>query len=70
MEETEPLRATPPVFELEQSDDYSQYLLHSRTEILAVLRSIIQKGTLITAHFDQGRSFFLTSMIALQPDNT
>lgn len=69
MEETEPVKAAPPVFELELPDDYSQYLLHSRTEVLAVLRSVVQKGALITAHFDQGRSFFLTSMIALQPDD-
>lgn len=56
-------------FELEQIDDYSQYLLHSKAEIIAVLRSLIQKGVLITVHFDQGRSFFLTSMISLQPDD-
>ena len=55
----------PPQFELDQSDDYSAYLLHSRTEILAVLRSLIQKGSLITVYFDLGRSFLLTSMVAL-----
>ena len=33
----------PPRFELERIDDYSQYLLHARVEILAVLRSLIQK---------------------------
>ncbi len=60
---------TPPQFELEQSDDYSQFLLYSRSEILAVLRSLIQKGALITVYFDQGHSFLLTSMIALSADN-
>jgi c-di-GMP-binding flagellar brake protein YcgR len=59
----------PPRFELEQTDDYSQYLLHSKSEILAVLRSLIQKGGMITVHFDQGRSFLLTTMIALSADN-
>lgn len=58
-----------PQFELEQTDDYSKYLLHSKTEILSVLRALIQKGALITAYFDQGRSFLLTSMIALTADN-
>jgi len=58
----------PPQFELEQSDDYSQYLLYSKSEILAVLRSLIQKGAMITVHFDQGHSFLLTSMIALNAD--
>jgi len=60
---------SPPLFELEQADDYSQYLLYSRSEILAVLRTLIQKGSMITVHFDQGRSFLLTSMIALTGDN-
>lgn len=58
-----------PQFELEQPDDYSQYLLHSKSEILAVLRTLIQKGSMITVHFDQGHSYLLTSMIALSADN-
>ncbi len=72
MEETEVLAEpehTPPQFELEQSADYSQFLLHSTSEILAVLRSLIQKGAMITVHFDQGQSFLLTTMLALRPDN-
>ena len=60
----------PPQFELEQADDYSQYLLFSRSEILAVLRTLIQKNAMITVHFDQGRSFLLTSMISLAAENT
>jgi c-di-GMP-binding flagellar brake protein YcgR len=60
-----------PQFEVELTDgNYNQYLLYSKTEILAVLRSIIQKGALITVHFDEGRYFFLTSMTALQANNT
>jgi c-di-GMP-binding flagellar brake protein YcgR len=64
------LPSSDPQFELELTDEYSQYFLYSEVEILAVLRSIIQKGALTTAYFDQGQSFFLTSMIALQSDNT
>ena len=60
---------TAPRFELEQTDDYSKYLLHSKSDILAVLRTLTQKGAMITAHFDQGQSFLLTSMIALRPDS-
>ena len=60
---------SPPRFELEQSNDYSQFLLHSKSEILAVFRSLIQKGSLITVHFDQGHAFLLTSMLALTADN-
>jgi len=57
-----------PFIELEQIDDYSSYLLHSPAEILSVLRSLIQKGALITVYFDQGQSFILTSLIALNPE--
>ena len=60
----------PPQFELERTDTYSQYLLYAKSEILAVLRSLIQKNTMITVHFDQGYSFLLTSMIALGADNS
>lgn len=60
---------SPPLFEVEQSADYSQFLLYSKSEILAVLRSLIHKGSMITVHFDQGRSFLLTSMIALTNEN-
>ena len=56
-------------FELEQFADDSQYVLHSKSEIVAVLRTIIQKGVMITAHFDQGKSFLLTSLIALTAGN-
>jgi c-di-GMP-binding flagellar brake protein YcgR len=60
---------TPAVFELEQTDAYSKYLLYSKSEILAILRVLIQKGSMITAYFDQGRSFMLTSVIAIAADN-
>src|ERR1035437_3197653 len=72
MEETEVQANSeelPPQFELEQSDNYSQFLLYSKSEILAVLRTLIQKGAMITVHFDQGHSFLLTSMLALSADN-
>lgn len=57
-------------FEIDLTGEYSEYFLYAKTEILAVLRSIIRKGTLITVHFNQGQFFFLTSMIALRRDNT
>lgn len=60
---------SPPQFELDQSDNYSQFLLHSKSEILAVLRALLKKATMITVHFDQGHSFLLTSIIGLNADN-
>lgn len=61
-------RQSPSGIELEQSDEYSRYLLYSKAEILAVLRTVIQKGALITVHFDHRQSFLLTSMIALDAE--
>ncbi len=59
----------PPQFELEQIDQYSQYMLYSQAEIIAVLRSLIKKNAMMTAHFDHGKAFLLTSMLALGDDN-
>ena len=64
-----PLEQPRPTFELEQTDAYSKYLLNTRADILAVLRNLIQKGALITVHFDSGHAFLLTSMLALTADN-
>jgi c-di-GMP-binding flagellar brake protein YcgR len=73
MVKDETLGILPPFdlqFEIDLAGEYSRYFLYAKAEILAVLRSVIQKGTLITVHFDQGQFFFLTSMIALRPNNT
>ena len=48
--------------------DYSKYQLYSRSEILFLLRALIQKKCMLTAYFDHGRTFFLTSLIALSDD--
>lgn len=55
--------------ELEDADGYSQYLLHSKTEILFLMRALIQKGAMITVYFDHGKSFLLTSLLATSSDN-
>ena len=73
MAETEvqaPPEQTPPRFELEQNNDYSKFLLYSKSEIIFVLRSLIQKGAMVTVYFDQGKSFMLTSLLALSADNS
>ena len=68
MAETEAQAHTeqPPLqFELEQADDYRQFLLHSKAEIVSVLRTLVQKGAMVTAYFDQGKSFLLTALLAV-----
>lgn len=72
MPDTESANAEDPQnapFELEQSDMYSKYLLHSRTEILFVLRSMIKKNCLTSVYFDQGRSFLLTAILDVDERN-
>lgn len=66
--ETPEISSLPPRFELEEVDDYSQYLLHSRSEIVSVLRTLIQKMAMVTIYFDQGRSFLLSAIIAISND--
>jgi c-di-GMP-binding flagellar brake protein YcgR len=62
MSETETALSLPPL-ELEAADAYSQYLLHSPTEVAFVLRNAMQKGCMITVYFDMGQHFFLTSLL-------
>jgi len=57
----------PTSLELEQND-YSKYLLYSRSEILFILRSVIQKGCMLTVYFDNGSHFFLTALLAISED--
>lgn len=57
----------PGELELEQKN-FSEYLLYSRSEILFILRSVMQKKCMLTVYFDGGRSFFLTSLLAISDD--
>lgn len=57
----------PLSLEIEQND-YSKYLLYSRTEILYVLRAVIQKGSMLTVYFDGGKHFFLTALLTISDD--
>ncbi|WP_291995052.1 flagellar brake protein [Candidatus Accumulibacter sp. ACC003] len=56
-------------FEIERAGDYSQYLLHSKAEIVAALRSLIQRRALVSACIDPGRIFLLTSVLDLDSDS-
>lgn len=66
MEDTDvDARQAPQHFEIEQPGDYGQYLLHSKAEIAAVLRALLQKRALVSAYFNQSRSFLLTTVLAV-----
>ena len=55
-------------FELVQSDDDSKYLLHSKKEILFILRAMRDKGDLVTVYFNQGNDFLLTTLLAVSAE--
>jgi len=50
------------------SDDDSQYLVNSQTEIIFILRDLIEKRSMFTAYFNTGKSFILTSILTVLPD--
>lgn len=58
----------PLKFELLQADDYSRYLLRSRTDILFNLRGLIQRRAMLSAFIDASADSFLTAIIALSAD--
>jgi len=51
------------------SEEYARYLVHSRQEIAQILRAIMRQNEIVTAYFDQGQAFFLTSVLEADPDS-
>lgn len=45
--------------------DEQDYTLQSRTEILAILRALIEQSALMTVYFNQGQDFILSSLLQL-----
>ena len=45
----------PPEDAVLHLDQYSEYLLHSPREILAVLRQVVAQGDLVTIYFNSGK---------------
>ncbi len=52
------------------SEEYAKYLVYSRQEIAQILRELIQHNELVTAYFNQGKEFFLTSLLAVDPEGS
>ena len=50
------------------SADQSKYLIHSRLEIATILGTLNKAGTMVTAYFDGGNDFLLTSIAAVRPE--
>lgn len=54
---------------LPESPDLARYLIHSRSEIFALLREIQRGHVLLTVYFDGGSRFILTSLLQVSLDN-
>jgi len=52
---------------IQEADE--RYALHSRAEIVSVLRALQKEGALITIYFDQGCEFILTTILAVNPES-
>jgi c-di-GMP-binding flagellar brake protein YcgR len=51
--------------DLLEPTDYGQYLLHSRSEMLQVLRQLLVGNNQITVFFNDGADFILTTLLAV-----
>ncbi|MBI5751639.1 MAG: flagellar brake protein [Hydrogenophilales bacterium] len=45
------------------SDEYAKYLVSSRQEIAQILRALSRQNEMVTAYFNRGNEFFLTSIV-------
>jgi c-di-GMP-binding flagellar brake protein YcgR len=61
--------ANQPPLKTEAVPDISNYMIHSRMEIVYILRAIQHKNELVTAYFNQGQDFLLTSIVDVDPDH-
>ncbi|MBZ0104467.1 MAG: flagellar brake protein [Sulfuricella denitrificans] len=61
--------ANQPPLKTEAVPDLSNYTIHSRMEIIYILRALQHKNELVTAYFNQGQDFLLTSIIDVDPEN-
>ena len=57
---------TPNLTPIAPEDSYA---IHNESDIQFVLRGIMQAKTLITIYFNQGNSFILSSILAIDPTN-
>lgn len=57
-----------PDFEIDHREDYAQYFLSNPREISFYLNLLAKRGSLVTAHIDAGKLFFLTAILAVDEE--
>lgn len=58
----------PNLFQDGFSEEYANYLVHSRREITQILRGIKRQNEIVTGYFNQGSAFFLSAILDADPD--
>lgn len=58
----------PSPQQAESMDDNSRFLLHSKSEIVFVLREMIEKGAFVTVYFQNNKAFILSALIDVNAD--
>lgn len=59
------LRPAQAGFEIDHVDMYGKYILDTRVDVLYVLNDLVRHQVLATVHFDQGRGYLPTTIIAV-----
>ena len=54
-----------PVFEIDQPEEFSQFLLTNPREIAFYLQLLAKQRSIVTVYLDDGRHFFLSSIVAV-----
>lgn len=58
-----------PVFEIDQPENYGQYILTNVREILRHLQTLQTQRSFVTLYLDGGQDFFLSTIIAVDEEN-
>jgi c-di-GMP-binding flagellar brake protein YcgR len=49
-------------------EDLERFQIHSRIEVVALLRALIERRATLTVHFNQGDEFIVSSLLAVNPE--
>jgi flagellar brake protein len=65
---TWPSPVPPPTEAPLEPTDYQQFMLHGRSEVLYLLRSLYDSGDRLALHFNEGRDALPTQVLAIEED--
>jgi len=57
-----------PVFEIDQPENYGQYILNNPREILRHLQTLQEQRSFVTLYLDSGQHFFLSTVVAVDEE--